>query len=417
MPHSNTFMYIEDIIVKLYFNNTIPFGTQLKFLRTYENKFLSDLADQVVKGIGLTEKQFNYLQKIFKKYQTELSLVLKTNIEIYINNPTFRFALRATLTEKTIKIINTDNGKIISVSFPYNEILIQNIRDYQKKVKGQKIIGFGFGEYSDIKWNSENRYWEFKLKEEHVSWLKSNFSNFYFDEEFKKYTDQITEIEKNIDKYVPMIIYDGDFKYINVSSNIPQPNSNNLVEVLIHAKKYGINIWDDSINYALDSLEINPIIKSYFNHSYNEPFVINEENSSLKNIEEIIEYSQSVLFVIPGGNELLHLEKIYEHLKSKDVKSKEISVMFRLDNNSGKVFNEFVKNNELNSPLSKNTKYVFISGKLPKPVLAIQDTFELIIYFGNTSAHYTLKNFIKNHYNVITMNLIKNNREFNFGNL
>ena len=44
--------------------------------------------------------------------------------------------------------------------------------------------------------------------------------------------------------------------------------------------------------------------------------------------------------------------------------------MFRLDNKTGRNFNEYLKTNKLNNPLAKDTEVVYISSskKFPKPL-------------------------------------------------
>jgi len=79
--------------------------------------------------------------------------------------------------------------------------------------------------------------------------------------------------------------------------------------------------------------------------------------------------------------------------------------MFRLDSSSGKICNDYIKQNKLNTPINDEIKFVFVSGKIPKPLIDSGKTFDAVIHFGTNSAHYTLKNFVRNHHNVISMNL------------
>jgi len=78
-----------------------------------------------------------------------------------------------------------------------------------------------------------------------------------------------------------------------------------------------------------------------------------------------------------------------------------MSVMFRLPAETGKNFNDFVKNNQLNNPITDKTKIVFISSKLPKPVIKSKVKFNCVINLGLGGVHYTIKNFTENHENLI----------------
>ena len=50
--------------------------------------------------------------------------------------------------------------------------------------------------------------------------------------------------------------------------------------------------------------------------------------------------------------------------------NEDISVLFRVDNDTGRTFNEYIKTNKLNNPIDSNTKVVYINtNKFPKPLL------------------------------------------------
>jgi hypothetical protein len=78
-----------------------------------------------------------------------------------------------------------------------------------------------------------------------------------------------------------------------------------------------------------------------------------------------------------------------------------MSVLFRLSAESGQKFNDFVKNEGLNGPITPETKVVFISTKLPKPLLKSGIKFNTIINLGYAMAHYTIKEYSRNHQNFI----------------
>ena len=107
---------------------------------------------------------------------------------------------------------------------------------------------------------------------------------------------------------------------------------------------------------------------------------------------------------------------MHEYLKLTRYQDEQMTVMFRLDSSSGRMCNDYIKENKLNTPLTDKVKFVFVSGKIPKPLIESGKNFDAIIHFGTNSAHYTLKNFVKSHHNVISMNLPnRKNREINFG--
>ena len=116
------------------------------------------------------------------------------------------------------------------------------------------------------------------------------------------------------------------------------------------------------------------------------------------------------LFIVPGGLEMEKLEQAVGILKGMGVVEKNISVLFRLPTENGKNFNDFVRKMGINGPIDSETKVVFISGKLPKPLIKSGIRFNSIINLGFDSAHYTLKSFVKNHPNLVYFDVNKNQK-------
>jgi hypothetical protein len=120
------------------------------------------------------------------------------------------------------------------------------------------------------------------------------------------------------------------------------------------------------------------------------------------------------LVVIPGGSEIDTTRTAYEFLSGIGIKNDEMSVMFRLPSGPTEIFNKFVKDNELNSPITENTKIVFVSSKLPKPVLKSKIKFNGIINLGFSNVHYTMRDFVGKHENLVFYSKKKQQREMTF---
>jgi hypothetical protein len=219
------------------------------------------------------------------------------------------------------------------------------------------------------------------------------------------------EVEKNVDKYTPMVVFeDKEFRFANVHSNLPQPTSTYLLEVLFYAKKYGIYTWDESITLALAASEFNHITKKFLKNQ--------ESSAEFKNIDfteldDIIRYNGTTLVVIPAGEEYKKLAFCHQHLISMGYSNDEISVLYRTEIAKGKDTNDYIKQHGLNNPISEKIKFYFVSLKFPKPLFRNKIKIDTIINFGTVNAHHTLRNFIKNHNNV----LYYNETLKNYGNL
>ena len=399
-------MHIEDIITKLvgwgFWSHNCD-----QFIRGQDFNLLASLGQQISQQSGLTEKQCFLSVNTLKRYERKISVLFNKDISGFLDKPSFRFPIRKLNPEKSIKISKINNQKIIEVRFPYDEAKINVIKAYKKEIYEKRFYNFGMGE-TTIEWNHENKTWNFLLIEEHVSWLVKTFPNFDIDEEILAFSKEIDLIFEKIENYVPMLVYnDGVFSFKNTHKNIPQPTSSNLLEVLFMAKKYGINIWDEAIDIAINSNEINAVTAKILKNNSGDPVVLSGGQSKFENLDEIISYSQKVLFVIPGGTEMQHLQAVHRYLKSQKIDEKFMTVMFRLDSSSGKICNDYIHRNNLNTPLSDDIKFFFVSGKIPKPLIGLEVNFDTVVQFGSNSAHFTLRNFVQNHHNVINMTIPK----------
>lgn len=406
-------MYIEDIVSNLIFQKyNWPFGNQITFVSNYELNFLNNIANQIDNSLGLTEKQSNLTIKILKKYLKKINAALNIDVTNYLENPEFKFPRRELSVAKTIKIETTEYGKYIYVSFPYDEKIISIIKNYQNTITGDWVF---MPERQEILWNHVKKVWQFSLKEEHIIWLMTNLSDFIVDEEFQKYTDEITKIQKFIENYIPMVVYDGGYYFKNTDKRIKQPSTTSLVETLLIARKYGITTWDDTIEKMLNSSEINSITRKFLKKNYEDHLILNND-TNLETLYELINFFNRIMIVIPSNLEYESLEIFHKFLTDYGFHNSSMTVMFRLDNTSGKSFNDYIRNNNLNSSISDDIKFIFVSEKLPKPLLAMEKEIDLIIYLGNGGEHYNLRRYIKNHHNVIMMNLL-DNKESDFANM
>jgi hypothetical protein len=399
-------MYIEDIIGNLFG----IFGPPVDFFNQNELKFLTSFNSQIMTGTSLTEKQSAVVENIFLKHEKSISAFFCRDLSQAIANPKYKLGKRVINETKTIKVItNDDRSKTISINFPYNDELIKNIKSY----KSSFVHG---SEYKYITWNSNSKNWDFPFIEPHVSWIYQTFSNlnFMFDEEFISVAKEIEEIEKSVEKYVPMVIFENNkFQYVNTHKNIPQPTSTDLLEVLFDAKSYGINVWDESIGIALDDPTINNLTRTVLTTTSvskkSDILTFTQDDHDFSDMADLFNYNNPVVFVIPGGSELKSLTAAHTELKNMGYSDDEMSVLFRLDSSTGKITNDYIKENNLNNAISEKIKIYFVSLKLPKPLIKNNVKIGTVVVFGNNSAHHTLRNFVSNHHNVLNYTLKKEN--------
>jgi hypothetical protein len=391
-------MFIEDIIDSLVGMGSIYPPRSNTFLSMYELRMLASFSNQLDKGSSLSEKQATVTENILSKYVGQLSVYFQRDMKDSITSPKYKLGKRSTNSVlKTIKLISDVNGvKKIAVSFPYDEKLIIKIKELKSTAR------------SNINWNMDIRSWVFELHEEYVSWLYKNLKeeNFNFDKEILEWIEDIQKIEENIDQYVSIVVFDnGKFKINNAHASVPQPSGSDLLEILFEAKKYGVTTWDENIDQALEDPMFN---------SFTREFLKNQEKIStaaqteilgnqipFSHLSDIIKYNGTVMIVIPGGNEFNSLKTVHTELKNLGYTDQEMSVLFRTEGFQESGANYYIKENYLNNPISEKIKIYFVSQKFPKPLIKNNVKIGTVINLGTPNVHHSLRNFIKNHHNVL----------------
>jgi hypothetical protein len=388
---------VEDLIIKLAFASAK--------INSYDQQLVNSFADQVGRGSGFTEKQGNLALKILKRHSGILSTLYLADITNFITNPTYKYPIRRLNNTRKISIIKKDPfGSVIKVEFPYSD-------DYVNKIRAKK------NELGHAVWDKEEKSWIFSLCEANLVFLTEFIKDekFQCDEQFEKYQNQLEEIIKNMEQYVPMLVLDEKTpKFTNVSGYIPVLETNDILTAIFEARKNGIFTWDETISNFLESDNVPEVVRNFLKTDPGEKFHVEPKNTPMQELDWVIKYLGPSIFVIPGGSELEKLEQSYNFLKSVGIDNDQMSVMFRLPSDTHKKFNDFVKTNSLNSPITEKTKIVFISSKLPKPLLKSKVHFNSIVNLGFGGVHYSIKNYVENHHNTIYFSEKSNRRDFVF---
>lgn len=415
-------MYIEDIIDRLVGWGNLGFGGSVDFIPSYDHNLLCSFDNQISNGLGFTEKQSLIAVRILSRHKEKISLYLKQDISPFLENPQYKFTRRIISTEKSIKTdtCNHRNTKIIKVKFPFDEKLVESIKRYKEEYRKGRIKHSGYNNYPVLDWNNETKTWDFEFYEENLAWLWNKFAplGFEFSEDLISLQNDIETIQNHLENYVPMVVFDKNrFKFVNTHSSIPQPESTDVLAVLFQAKKYGIFTWDEHINQAVADASIHPVTKLILSNSKGEGIEISGNEYSVTCLTDMMNYSKKIVVVIPGGTELENLKTFYNFFKDSGITNQQMSVLFRLDSGAGKICNDFIRENKINNPITDDVKIFFISAKVPKTILQSNFEIDTILNLGTNSAHYTLKNLIKNHHCVINYTPDRSKKGLNFANL
>ena len=392
------FTYIEDIILHIRHSFWTVSSNDSVFIN--DESFVLSVADQFDKGNYLTEKQRDAVIKILKKYNRVFTTTYALDIDENIRNPIFKYPPRTIPQDKTITIEEgaRDRFPRIKIQFPYNPTIVTDIKKYKSLCHPL--------DKNFIDWDPGTKCWYFGLTELNILYLENYYNNFGFsaDEKYVKWLAEIKDISNNLENYIPILDFkNGKFFYRNASSKVPVLNTSDIIEAIYHSKKYGIFCWSDDIKKELDNANLNPILYAYLNGTLSP----NTKVKNLDDIKELILLSDNVLFIIPGGSELEHLKITHNFLKNLKIEDSQMTTLFRLESSFGAMCNSYIKENKLNSTLSDETRYVFISGKVPRPLLESKKNFDLVVNLGVNSAHYNLQNLTRYHYNTIPADILK----------
>ncbi len=377
-------MNIEDLVISLLISNTN--------LNLWDKPLISSFYDQISRGSGFTEKQSAVAIKTLRKHSSSLSVFLGQDISAFLDNPKYRIPIRQISNTKKLTVTTHPiHQKVVSAVFPYNENYVNQIRRHKDDL-------------SMAVWDKDLRAWLFSLTENNIQFLIdfAEQENFEIDDEFQNYVQQSKEIMANIENIIPMLVINENIpKLVNCSSYVPQLNTIDILESVFESRKRGIFTWDESISNFLESGEVDDVTRNFLKTDPGEKVHVDPEIHQISELATIIKYMSPCMIVIPGGSEYENLLMSYEFLKGIGIENHEMSVMFRLPSDTHEIFNNFVKNNGLNSPLTEQTKIVFVSSKLPKPVLKSKIKFHSLINLGFSNVHYTMKDFVGNHENLV----------------
>jgi len=386
-------MYIEDLIDRV--STRVIWSSDIHPFNFREMQFLESVQAQLSRGNSLTEKQAHLSLIILSKSKHWMRDQI-SNIDEILDNPQWKYTFRKLTTEKRIFIDTFNNEKVILVEFPFDSILVDTFR---KRNQGLHELYKGL-------WDGDKKAWIFGLTEKSIAWLGDILipKNFEVDEEFLELYKFISEIHENIEQHIPMVTYKNNkFSLINAHKNIPELSTENLAEALFFARDHGINTWDDEIDSMINNLSV--CTRSLLSSTAKQKNWFNSEQIPIFEFEDILKYGGPCLILIPGGSELELTKKWTEFALKIGINIEDISVMFRLPNEQAS-FNQYVKNIGLNNPIIDNTRIVFVSTKITKPLVKSNIKFNTAINLGYYNyLHFTMTTMVESVPNLIHYSL------------
>jgi len=180
-------------------------------LARYDTDVLNSMSTTANEGRALTEKQGELAVKIVLKYQRQLAA---KSIDVSpMEKPVWRMPLRKLDYTRSIRIQDDQ----IVVQFPFNNELIEGMRDFKKESQGAS------------EWDKEVKVWRFALTEYNLVWLTAwaEQKQFEYDSEVARLTALITKVEQT--PYAIELQYNNNELSI---SNCPESLYNHVVNNL-----------------------------------------------------------------------------------------------------------------------------------------------------------------------------------------
>lgn len=322
-----------------------------------DGTIVHSIARQVFKGTALTDRQFALMQTKLQTYKPQFE-VQGYDFDHAIDK--LRKPLRKIDRSKYIKIVeaplNYPKEKWVAVRFPFSKTLITCINEVPKHTD----------QYHHNKGSHEHF---FLATESNIYAVIKKFINkdFEIDNELITYYNKCKDIVQNTSNLVSYVDNTGVH---NISDSIRTQMSKDLGNfdpstVINYADKYRrYGISESKITFDNPSVQNNIATRSNLEYYCpTEEVNFKEVLLSLYNLDRF-----PLLVNISPGHEMEQVYEIYDFFRAL-VPIEQQSVLFRLDNETNRDFNKFIKEKNLNNWVDKYTKIVYINNKLSKVLL------------------------------------------------
>lgn len=382
--------YIEDCLLILAgmhpsIDKTIPIINSDKSL-------LVSFAKQINKGLGLTDRQHDLAKQKLDLYRDIFKHTIGIDINEYkdkLLNP-----IREIDRSQYVKITEINDEKFIEIRFPFNKTKIMIIQD----IKNELPNSF----YTHNK--GEKKHF-FKLHEKSIFECIDKLiekQSFIIDADLIEAYKKLKIMKDNHKKYLPGVynfqLHNMNNKAIDYIINDvgETPNEKNLALYYDRASKYGIEYFDeDELEKSLKAL--NHLSQAIIKRKHPQIFISNEKFNLDHLVLSLWELNRfPIIVMMDSMNALNLLHEAHNSFRNLFLNSEQC-VLFRLDNDKNKEFNDYIKDNNLNNKLDKNIKIVYINEKVPKPLIKSNWACSTILRLGETNmSSYRIKNYFEN---------------------
>ena len=381
LPHgiNNT---IDDAILFLggshhYIFNTVTQNeyTGTPALNQYDINIASSLANQLERGLALTEKQGEIGLRLVNRYQPMLQTAGFDTKEL-INKKIFAHPFRKIDKTRTLHI---DGDQIICKS----NFIADLVNQFKKRKKPTYLAGT---------YNGERKEWAFALNEMNVKFLLNAVKGkaFSIDKQLEEINNKSNLVAKEGVNYFPLLtIQDNKFAIIN--SDIPQEylepfnEIDDPVQAVMYSKLLGVTVYDDVISNKLGFKTYKDILLGS-----KKSWTVNRKTSTRKSLMELINPSKQTMIMV-SSIEPENLVEWIDILRNNNL-LEQTCVTFRYAKN--KEMNNLIKENNINT-FDPSKKILITNEKINKNFVKNNINPNLIVVdLANEPSHYKTQNFV-----------------------
>jgi hypothetical protein len=382
--------FIEDIFIDL--ADTIMAGSIIVPQVDYDP--IISFYNTILTGKQLTKKQADYLVRLLIKYQTVYESVANISIANAIASPVWKQPFRTLDYSKSVSVVTDSTGiSYIHLKFPFalKDLFIAEFANVRGK--------------SPAMWDPEEKVQKIKIHDINViqlyEFVKKN--NFDVADDFLSVVSQVEEIWASEEEFSPMsYVVDNSVEIVNYSKlakdYFDQNKSNSVVKDLFLARSMGYPLANSDNTNRLDRLF----------SSKETNFWIRDLKDCFKFIKDVDSYP-IVLFLDRASNVMDDVITFCEAFKFAGFDESSIRVCFRFSNDEegGKTFNQWIKDNGLGGKMTSG-KIFICQHKPPKWMLSSDFTPKILIsnsLYPSTSQQ--TSHFIKHHHTVFYVGNVK----------
>ena len=325
-----------------------------------DKNLIGSLAVQVLKNIGLTDRQLGLAKKKIDEYAV---LLKELGVDAEQAKQKVVLPVRELDRSRWIKFDTSDDILKITVRFLFAKKLISAIEELKQHIsKDQRT------------YDAESKTWTFDYTESNLYNIVNIFKpyDFELDPAVLNIYNQLCGL--NAEDVVPGV-YNGKVKNLPdaavkmLQDELGELDSDNLILYKDRSIRYGLHFFDqDSLNASTGKVsELATKIANRLMPS----IAIEHSRVAIENIVLALEELNRLplLIVVPSQTpeDIVNIHKSLKNI----IPEEQTTVMFRLDNtDAGAPVNAWIKENRLNNYLDSSIKIVYtIDNKVPKPIL------------------------------------------------